>query len=261
MGLERGPVQTHLRTFDTGPGGAEAHPAGPLPARSFKTLDTPAGWLSRHAWTLLRRARIDVGATVHWDAVAPLVVTSLAIMGSPGPTTISLVAAASAFGIRPAVPYLIGVIGGTTVVLVAVAAGITAVLLAVPGIGTVLLALSAGYILWLAHHIATAPPLAQPTATSAAPTLAGGALLGVANPKAWVAIAAVFGSSTLAEDATVDVVAKIIVLAGMIVIIHVAWLCAGLPLAPLLKNPRLSRVLNITLATALVAATALAVLG
>ena len=198
---------------------------------------------------------------MRWDAVAPLLVASLAIMGSPGPTTISLVAAASAFGVRRTVPYLVGVVLGTTAVLVAVAAGITTALLLVPGLGTVLLVASAGYVLWLAFHIATAPPLAGRTATSAAPTLAGGALLGVANPKAWVAIAAVFGSATLAEDATVDAVAKLTVLAGMIVLIHLAWLCAGIPLAPLLQRPRLSRVLNVVLATALVAATALAFLG
>ncbi len=196
-----------------------------------------------------------------WEAVGPLLLTSLAIMGSPGPTTISLVAAASAFGIRPVLPYLAGVILGTIVVLVAVAAGITAALLAVPAIASALIAISAAYIVWLAYHVATAPPLAEQTPTAAAPTCAGGALLGVANPKSWVAIAAVFASSTLTDDATVDAIAKITVLSAMIAFIHIAWLCAGIPLAPLLQNPRLARIINVTLAAALVGATALAVFG
>ena len=196
-----------------------------------------------------------------WDAVGPLVLTSLAIMGSPGPTTMSLVAAASAFGIRRTSPYLVGVILGTTVVLLAVAAGITAALLALPGVGTALLLVSAAYILWLAYRIATAPPLTDPTEASVAPTLVGGALLGVANPKAWVAIAAVFTGSTLAEDAAADAAAKITVLTAMVVLIHVAWLCAGASLAPLLKKPRLSRALNVLLAAALVAATARTIVG
>src|SRR5436190_6969480 len=43
-------------------------------------------------------------------------------------------------------------------------------------------------IVWLAYHIATAPPLSDRRGEPAAPGLAGGALLGVANPKAWIAI-------------------------------------------------------------------------
>ena len=182
-------------------------------------------------------------------------------MGSPGPTTISLVAAASAFGIRPVLPDLAGVILGTIVVLVGVAVGITAALLAVPAIASILIAISAAYIVWLAYHIATAPPLAEQAPAETAPTCAGGTLLGVANPKAWVAIAAVFASSTLARDATVDAIAKITVLSAMIAFIHIAWLCAAIPLGPLLRDPRPARIINVTLAAALVTATALAVLG
>ncbi len=45
---------------------------------------------------------------------------------------------------------------------------------------------SLAYILWLAYHIATAPPLSEPTAAAKAFTVAGGIILGIANPKAWV---------------------------------------------------------------------------
>ena len=200
-------------------------------------------------------------AAVNGDAVGPLLLTALAVMGSPGPSTLSLVAAASAFGIRATVPYLVGLVVGTTAVLLGVAAGVTAVLLAVPGIGAVLLVVSAAYVLWLAHHIATAAPLTDQAATSSAPALAGGALLGVANPKAWVAIAAVFAGSTVAEDATTDAVVKAALLTAVVVLVHVAWLCAGIPLASLLRHPRLSRAVNLVLAAALVVSTALAVLG
>ena len=161
---------------------------------------------------------------------------------------------------RTCLPYLAGLVAGTAVVLLAVAAGITAALLAVPALSTVLIAVSAAYILWLAYHIATAPPLGAPAAGAAAPSLAAGALLGVANPKAWVAIAAVFASSTLASSAVADAAAKVALLSAMIVLIHVAWLAATVSLAPLLRDPRRARAVNVTLAAALVAATALAVL-
>lgn len=199
-------------------------------------------------------------ATIHWGSVGPLVLTSLAIMGSPGPATISLTAVGSAYGVQRSLAYLIGVIVGTTIVLVAVGTGITATLLAVPALRSVLIAIAAAYILRLAYHVATAPPLAAQSATSAAPSLAGGTLLGVANPKAWVAIGAVFASTDLATSATTDAAAKIAVLTAMIVLINATRLIAGASLAPLLRDPLRARMINITLAAALVGATAFAVL-
>jgi threonine/homoserine/homoserine lactone efflux protein len=193
--------------------------------------------------------------------MAPLVLTSLAIMGSPGPATISLTAAGSTYGVRRSVGYLVGVIVGTTIVLVAVATGVTATLLAVPAMRSILIAVSAAYILALAYRVATAPPLAAHAATSAAPSLAGGALLGIANPKAWVAIGAVFASTHLATSATADAAAKIAVLAPMIVLINATWLVAGASFAPLLRDPLRARMINTGLAVVLVVSAAVAVLS
>ena len=197
---------------------------------------------------------------IRWESVGPLVLISLAIMGSPGPATISLFAAGSVRGVRRSVPYLVGIIIGTALVLVAVATGITAALLAVPAVGSVLIWISVAYILWLAYHIATSPPLSKPTGASNAFSLIGGAILGVANPKAWVAIAAVFASVHLADAPTNDAVAKIVVLTVMIIVICATWLVAGRSIAPLLRDPRRARLVNVALAVGLVGATALAVL-
>jgi threonine/homoserine/homoserine lactone efflux protein len=181
-------------------------------------------------------------------------------MGSPGPATISLTAAGSAYGLRRSLGYLAGIVLGTALVLVAVATGITAALLAVPAVHPVLVGISAAYILWLAYKVATAPALAGKEAAAASPSFAGGALLGVANPKAWIAIAAVFASARLAGAAATDAAAKVVLLSGMIVLINSAWLVAGASLAPALRDPRRARVVNVVLATALVGAAALAVL-
>lgn len=197
---------------------------------------------------------------IRWGSVGPLVLISLAIMGSPGPATISLVAAGSVRGVRRSLTYLFGIIVGTTLVLVAVATGITGALLAVPAVGNVLIWISVGYILWLAYHIATAPLLSKPTGAPNAFSLMGGALLGIANPKAWVAISAVFASAHLADSPTTDAAAKIAVLTVMIIVICATWLFAGTSIAPVLRDPRRARLVNVALAVGLVAATALAVL-
>ena len=197
---------------------------------------------------------------IRWGSVGTLVLISLAIMGSPGPATISLVAAGSVRGVRRSVPYLFGIIIGTTLVLVAVATGITAALLAIPAIGSVLIWISVAYILWLAYQIATAPPLSKLTGASNAFSLMSGAILGIANPKAWVAIAAVFASVHLADAPTNDTAAKIVVLTVTIIVICAAWLVAGRSIAPLLRDPRRARLVNAALAVGLVGATALAML-
>jgi threonine/homoserine/homoserine lactone efflux protein len=199
-------------------------------------------------------------ASVRWGAVGALALTALALMGSPGPVTVSLVAAGSAHGARRSAGYLVGIVLGTELVLLAVATGITAALLAVPGLRPALIALAALYILWLAWRIATAPPLGEPTAATRAPSLRGGLLLGIANPKGWVAIAAVFASGHLAGGAAADAVAKVAVLAVAVVVIATTWLLAGASLAPLLRDPRRARGVNLIQAAALVAATSLAVL-
>ena len=198
-----------------------------------------------------------LAATIHWGSIGPLLVTALAIMGSPGPATISLTAAGSAYGVRRSLGYLAGIVAGTLVVLVAVATGITATLLAVPALRSVLIVLSAAYILWLAYRIATAGPGTGPR-LGAAPSLAGGAMLGVANPKAWVAIAATFGSARLADPATTDAAAKVALLSMVAVLIMTVWLVVGASFAPALRDPRQARVVNLALAAGLVAATALA---
>lgn len=196
---------------------------------------------------------------IRWESLGTLVLMSVAIMGSPGPATISLVAAGAAYGLRRCLPYLVGIIAGTVMVLLAVATGITAVLLAIPTIRLVVVWVSAAYILWLAYSIATAPPLSERTVPSGAVSLSGGTFLGLANPKAWVAIAAVFASARLADATSADAVAKVAVLAGMIIAICATWLLASASIAPLLRDARRSRIVNVALAAAVLAATALAV--
>jgi threonine/homoserine/homoserine lactone efflux protein len=196
---------------------------------------------------------------IRWGSIGPLLLISLAIMGSPGPATISLVAAGSAYGVRRSVPYLIGIIVGSTIVLAAVATGITAALLAAPAIGSILVWISAAYIVWLAYRIATAPALSEPIAERRAFSITGGALLGIANPKAWVAIATVFASAHLADTASTDAAAKVTVLIAMIVLICTMWLVGGTSIAPLLRDPRRARFVNAALAVALISATAVSV--
>jgi threonine/homoserine/homoserine lactone efflux protein len=95
-----------------------------------------------------------------------------------------------------------------------------------------------------------------------APAFAGGFLLAIANPKAYLAIAAVFaGTSIFGDDHALDAVVKVALLGVMIVIIHFFWLSAGASLSRVLRDPVSSRIVNVVLAGCLVVTTVIAALG
>src|SRR5581483_10046560 len=126
-----------------------------------------------------------------------LILSSLAVMGSPGPSTMSVMALGAAFGLRRSVPYVSGIILGTVAVLLAASAGVVSMLLTFPGMAPALRAASAAYLIYLAVKIAMAPPPGQVRMEARSPSPAAGFLFAIANPKAYVAIAAVLAGSRL----------------------------------------------------------------
>src|SRR5258708_6814108 len=181
-------------------------------------------------------------------------------MGSPGPSTMSVTAVGAAFGFRGSLAYLTGIILGTTAVLLAVAAGVVAMLVSLPRLAPVLVIASAAYIAYLAFKIATAPPLSRQDPAESAPSFAGGFLLGVVNPKAYLAIAAVFAGTHLAvESHLVEAVLKTAILTIMIVVIHLGWLSAGVSLSRLLHHPVSARIVNLLFAAILIATSIMAI--
>ncbi|MBO0745348.1 MAG: LysE family transporter [Candidatus Dormibacteraeota bacterium] len=197
---------------------------------------------------------------VNWHALGGLALSAAAVTGTPGPSNLSLLAAGSAYGIGRCRRYLLGIVGGTLIVLAAVATGVTAMLRAAPVLVPVALVCGALYILWLAYHIATAPPLTSSLETrAAAPSWPGGLLLGVANPKAWIALAAVFATARAVGTGLVATGARVGVVAAMVCAASATWLVAGRVVAPLFSAPRRARIVNVGLAVALVGATALSI--
>lgn len=193
-------------------------------------------------------------ATESLQPLLTLILASTVVMGSPGPSTMSALAVSAAFGFRRSMVYVVGLMLGTGAVLVAVATGLIAMLLSLPALGHVLIYASTLYILYLAWQIANAPPLADQPADVPSPLFTPGFVLAVANPKAWFAIAAVFTASTLVNSSSaLDAGLKIAVLAGMIVVIHLAWVFAGASLSRFLRDPVISRIANVVFALVLVA--------
>ncbi len=159
-----------------------------------------------------------------------------------------------AFGFRQGLGYLCGVILGTNGVLLLIATGVTALVLAQPLLISAITIFAAVYILYLAWKIATAPVGAKEIAVQAAPSTVPGLVLALANPKAFAAIGAVYAGRRLIEESLLyDTLAKVVALTFVIVVVNTAWLLFGSVFSNLLNHPRLGRLANITFAIMLVA--------
>lgn len=191
-----------------------------------------------------------------WPSFLSLLATATVVMGSPGPSTVSMVAVAAAFGWRRSMGYLAGLVLGTISVLLAVATGVVSILLSMPRLGPVLLTVSALYMLYLAYRIATAPPLSRRDDV-APPSFVGAYLLAIANPKAYFALGSVFAGATLARAPLLDAALKVAILAVFVLIVHVVWLVAGAAFARALQDPVRSRIANVIFAATLLAAAAM----
>lgn len=194
------------------------------------------------------------------DALLALILAGLVLAGSPGPNTMSLAAAGAAFGARRSIAYMIGLALGMLFVMIIVASGVVAMLLAVPGIAPVATVAALLYFVYLAWKIGTAPPLSEGDRARRDPSLTDGLLLSLVNPKGYAAMLALFASHTLiAASFVIDAAVKIAIAELIIVLVNVVWLFVGAGLARYFRSPRASRIINVTFAILLLASAALLV--
>jgi threonine/homoserine/homoserine lactone efflux protein len=193
------------------------------------------------------------------EALPGFLLAGVALAGSPGPATLSLAAAGAAFGARRVSAYLAGIVVGMVGVMTVTACGLAGLLLAVPGATPVVTVAAAGYFVWLAWRIATAPPLAADDGERGPPGFLGGLGLSLVNPKGYAAMAALFSGFVLLRDQlALDAAVKIVLLTAVIVAVNVLWLQAGAMMTRFFRQPRTSRIVNVAFAVLLLASVVLA---
>ncbi len=193
------------------------------------------------------------------EGLPGFILAALALCGSPGPATVSLAATGAAFGAR-GLGYMTGIDAGMVIVMAVTAAGVTGLVLAIPGAAPVVAVLAALYFIHLAWRIATAPPL-EDTAQGSEPSFTAGVLLSLVNPKGYAAMAALFSGFVLVRGRPeLDAALKLGVLTVIVTSVNAAWLFAGTALTRFFREPRTSRIINVTFAVLLVASVAAAFL-
>ncbi|MFC4166005.1 LysE family translocator [Teichococcus aestuarii] len=194
------------------------------------------------------------------ETLLPLLGFAIAASVTPGPNTLMVAAMAARGGARAPLPAMLGISAGFVVLLLVVALGLAAPLAASPAAQSAMRWVGAGWLLWLAFRIGTAPPPA-PGAPARVMGFWAAAAFQWVNPKAWlVGLAAMAAFSVPGEGALAGGL-RIALAFGVVSLPCLAvWVALGLGAGRALRTPRAWRVFNAAMGL-LLAASLLPLLG
>lgn len=173
---------------------------------------------------------------------------------TPGPNNLMLLTSGVTFGFMRTIPHMLGIGFGFTLLLLAVGAGLGALIHAVPALYLLIKVAGGLYLLYLAWHIATAvAPEAEAGKTARPLGFLGAAAFQWINPKAWVM--AITAMATYTEPSaywpTMLLVATAFALVNLPCVS--SWAGLGTLLRGWLAEPERLRLFNIGMAVLLVA--------
>lgn len=178
---------------------------------------------------------------------------------APGPGVLSTAGVGAAYGYRPGLHYVFGLWVGNNMVSLAVISGLAAALLAVPVLRTVLVIASTAYLLYLASKIAFSGSKIAFITPQKPPGFWDAITLQALNPKAYVVHTTFIGGfSFLADNPTLEIILKVIIMNAIWIPIHLIWLWVGVRINALNLSNEKQRAVNIAMALAMVSVVALA---
>ncbi len=178
---------------------------------------------------------------------------------TPGPGVLTTAGVGSAYGFRAGLAYMSGIIFGSLIVMSSVASGLAAIVFSVPFVRNILLVGSLTYLLYLAFRIATSGARVAFIETDRPLGFFNGMTLSVINPKAYAVATTIFSGFTVLPDSPyLEPAIKIIIFGSISVPMHFIWLYAGASLKRLRLSPKIMRLVNVGMATAMLAVVALA---
>ncbi len=177
-----------------------------------------------------------------------LVGFGFALAVTPGPNNALLWASGTTFGFRRTLPHVVGTAIGLASMALAAAAGLGALIAAVPGLAFAMKVAGSAYLLFVAYQIGRSGNAGSGTVARPL-SLVQGASFQLINPKAWVFA---LGAVTTFRPADLPIVAGSLLVAVtmMAVILPSAslWAAAGGVLGRLLTDDRSRRISSFVLA-------------
>ncbi len=180
--------------------------------------------------------------------------SATALLGSPGPGIAALLAVGRVEG-WGGLRFYAGLQVGLAIAFGATAAGLLSLLQVIPFALRAMTLASVAYLIYLSYQIATAPVGSKQSGAQARSSVMSGFLLGIANPKAYIAFASLLASQTLVEhDLHADAVLKWVICVIVAIVVDIAWLFVGVKLRRAALRPLTERLLNYTLAATILLA-------
>ncbi len=189
------------------------------------------------------------------------VTSATVLLGSPGPAIAALLAVGKQVGWPGGFRYYLGLQVGLATAAAISAAGLISVLDTSPAISRALSIIATFYLLYVAYAIASAPVgrVAEERPKSFSPV--GGAILGLTNPKAYLAFASLFAAPVHMTHAPPLVVeSKWMCCVLVMIVVDLAWLWFGIAIGQATWTNSTERRLNILMGIAVAASAVLALL-
>lgn len=184
---------------------------------------------------------------------------------TPGPGNVLLTATGAQAGLWRGLPCLLGVSSGAAALMFAAAASLGGLMQLHPLLLQGMRVMGAGFLLWLAWKIATAPVATETAQKPPQPVgFIGAALLQWVNPKVWMVAAGAVATYLPAGSGDEGLLAR----AGVFALVFLAaalpsgfvWLAFGAAAQRLLTDPRRQRIFNIAMGATLAGSIALILL-
>lgn len=172
---------------------------------------------------------------------------------TPGPNNLMLMASGANYGLRKTVPHMLGISLGHAFMVAMVGIVLLQVFDTYPVLNTVLVVLSAAYMLWLAWKIANAVPPEAKEVTGKPFTFLQAAAFQWVNPKAWfMAITAISAYAPQDRGIVIGSVIVAFIFASVNLPSVTVWAWMGVQVRRWLGTAKRLRIFNVSMAVLLV---------
>jgi threonine/homoserine/homoserine lactone efflux protein len=191
-------------------------------------------------------------------AVEAFVATATALLGSPGPGIAALLALGRSRGWSGSLRYFAGLQIGLAVALAISGIGVVSLFTAYPALTRAMVIIATMYLVYLSYAIAASPVGKGRADAPLSHAPLAGLLLGISNPKAYLAISSLLASPlrlTIRENSNIWLKAALCM--AVIIVVDLVWLWIGVVLGRSKLSPAGERFMNVAMGVTILAVTAL----